>query len=89
MNSKTSRHGNGHDTETPVSGLAPWTLLADVGRQQLALAAVAMKTQTELLACATHCLDGSADRSLRPALQAWEGAIAAALNGAASQPRAH
>ncbi len=55
--------------------------------QQIATAM--MKTQLEMMGCASHLLGAGVGDSFRPAIEAWQSSLACALNGAANRPTAH
>ena len=49
-----------------------------------AIAAAMLKTEVELMACATHIADTRSGEALKPALEAWKATLASAVNGQGS-----
>lgn len=46
-----------------------------------AIAAAMLKTEVELMACATHIADSHPGEALKPALEAWKATLTNAVNG--------
>lgn len=55
--------------------------------QQIATAM--MKTQLEMMGCASHLLAAGAGDSFKPAIEAWQNSLASSLNGAVGRATAH
>ncbi len=54
-----------------------------------AIAEAMLRTEVELMACATHIADSPSGEGLKPALEAWKTALANIVNSAGAQAKAH